>query len=116
MRSEVGINIQPLPYGFQNEIMDHPCSDGGPGSNRIECTKFYKGCTKFSKVCFEVGIDNESLPLGSQLKLWTLGVHMGVPKAIGLYVPNFIKDVPNFVMVVPNFIDTHRRYLKIYLD
>ena len=41
---------------------------------------------------------------------------MGVPKAIGLYVPNFIKDVPNFVMVVPNFIDTHRRYLKIYLD
>ena len=23
-----------------NEIMDHPCSDGGLVSNRIECTKF----------------------------------------------------------------------------
>ena len=47
-----------------NEIMDHPCSDGGPISNRIGCTKFWEGCTKGSKVCFEVGIDPQSLFYG----------------------------------------------------
>ena len=56
------IDPQSLPYGFQNEIMDHPCSDKGPESNRIGCTKFYEECTKFSKTCFEVGIGHESLP------------------------------------------------------
>ena len=54
-----------------NEIMDHPCSNGGPGSDRIrhtkfkegctkfneECTKFCEGCTKGLKVCSEVGIE-----------------------------------------------------------
>ena len=64
MRSEVGIDIQSLCYGFLNEIMDHSCSDGDPGSDKVECTKFNEGCTKFyegcikgSKVCVEVGID-----------------------------------------------------------
>ena len=75
---KVGIGPQSLPYGFLNEIMDHPCSVGGPGSNRIGCTKFYKGCTKFcegytkfcegctkcSKVRSEVGIDPQSLYYG----------------------------------------------------
>ena len=51
MRFEVGMDPQILPYGFQNEIMDHPCSNGGPGSDRIECTKFNKGCTKFNEGC-----------------------------------------------------------------
>ena len=32
---EVEIDLQSLSYGFQNEIMYHPCLDGGPGSNRI---------------------------------------------------------------------------------
>ena len=40
VRSEVAIGSQSLPYGFQNEIMDHPCLDGGPRNNRIGCTKF----------------------------------------------------------------------------
>ena len=48
--SDVGIDPQSLPYGFQNEIMGHPCSDEGPRSNRI-------GCTKGSKLRFEVGIN-----------------------------------------------------------
>ena len=30
MRFEVGIGPQTLPYGFQNEIMYHPCSNGVP--------------------------------------------------------------------------------------
>ena len=28
--SEVGIDPQSLPYGFQNEIIDHSCLDRGP--------------------------------------------------------------------------------------
>ena len=63
MLSEVGIGPQSLSYGFLNEIMGHPCSDGSLKSNRIGCTKFNEGCTKFcegwtkgSKVLSEVGI------------------------------------------------------------
>ena len=44
---KVEIDPQSLSYGFKNEIMDHPCLDGGPENNRIECTKFNSGCTKF---------------------------------------------------------------------
>ena len=69
--SKVGIGPQIIPYGFLNEIMDHPCSDRGPGSDRIGCTKFNKRCTKFcegytkgSKVRFKVGIDPQSFPYG----------------------------------------------------
>ena len=68
MRSEVWMSPQSLYYGFQNEIMDHPCSDGGPGSDRIGCTKFnegcnkfFEGCTKGSKVRSEVGMGPQSL-------------------------------------------------------
>ena len=49
-------------------IMAHPCSDGGPRSTRLGCTKFNEGrtkfcegCTKGPKVCSEVGIDPQSL-------------------------------------------------------
>ena len=73
MHSEVGINPLTLPYGFQNEIMDHPCSDRGPRNNKIRCTKFNEGCTKFCEGCTkgfkvrsEVGIDPKSLPYGFQ--------------------------------------------------
>ena len=69
MRSEVGINPQSLPFGFQNEIMGHPFSDGGSRSNKIghtkfceTCTRFCERCTKGSKVHLEVGIDPKSLP------------------------------------------------------
>ena len=34
--------------------------------------------------------------MGSKMKSWTIHVHMGVPKAIGLDIPNFVKHVPNF--------------------
>ena len=47
VRSEVGIGLESFPYEFLDEIMDHPCSNGGPGSNRIGCTEFNEGCTKF---------------------------------------------------------------------
>ena len=34
--------------------------------------------------------------MDSKMKLWTISVEMGVPKAIGSDVPNFVKHVPNF--------------------
>ena len=68
MCSEVRISPQSPSYGFLNEIMDHRCSDGGPGSDRIGCTKFNEGCTKFCEECTkgfkmrsEVGISPQSL-------------------------------------------------------
>ena len=78
MCSEVGIGPKSLCYWFLNEIMAHPCLDGGPGSTRIGCTKFNErcttlneGCTKFceectkgSKVVCEVGIGPKSLFYG----------------------------------------------------
>ena len=64
MCSEVGIGPKSLCYGFLNEIMDYPCSNGGPGSDRIGCTKFCVGCTKGSKVHSEVGIVPQSLSHG----------------------------------------------------
>ena len=108
---------QSLPYGFQNEIMDHPCSDGGPESNRIECTKFNDGCTKFNQECtkfceectknskmhFEVGIDPQHFLMGSKMKSWTIYVQMGYLEVIRFDVLNLMKDVPNFLRMYQGF-------------
>ena len=99
--SKVGIDPHSFSYGFQNEIMDHPCSDGGPESNRIGCTKFNEGCTKFCKGCTkganvrsEVGNDLQSLSKVVQRNKWTIGRMLGVLLAQGLDVSNFLKNVP----------------------
>ena len=55
-----------LSYRFLNEIMNHPCSEGGLESDRIECIKFCKECTEGSKVRSEVGIDPQTLSYGFQ--------------------------------------------------
>ena len=47
------------------------------------------------------GLGPKHFLMGSQMKLWTLGDKMGVPKAIGSDVQNFEKDEPNFVKDVP---------------
>ena len=104
MRSEVGIDLQSLYYGFLNEIMDNPCSDGGPGSDRIGCTKFCEGCTKGLKCVPRWGSTSKHFHMGSKMKLWTIHVRMGVSEAIRLDVPNLMKDVLNFVNDVPNFV------------
>ena len=71
MHFEVGIRPKSLSYGFINEMMAHPCSDGGLGITRLGCTKFNEGCTKFCEGCTnglkvrsEVGIDTQSLHYG----------------------------------------------------
>ena len=71
MRSEVGIGPKSLCYGFLNEIVAHPWSEGGPGITRLGCTKFNERCTKFCEGCTkgpkmrsEVGIDPQSLSYG----------------------------------------------------
>ena len=52
--------------------------------------------------------------MGSQRKLWTLGDKMGVPKAIGWDVSNFLKHVPNFVNDEPNFVKDVPRVPKCF--
>ena len=71
MHSEAGIRPKSLFYGFINEMMAHPCSDGGLGITRLRCTKFNEGCIKFCEGCTnglkvrsEVGIDTQSLRYG----------------------------------------------------
>ena len=64
MHSEVGIDPKSFCYGFLNEIMTHPCSNGGPGITRLGYTKFCEGCTKGPKVHSDVGIDTQSLTYG----------------------------------------------------
>ena len=48
---EVGIRPKSLFYGFLNEIVAHPWSEGGPGITKLVCTKFNEGCTKFCEGC-----------------------------------------------------------------
>ena len=56
--------IWSIPYGFPNDIMDHRRKYGGPGSIRIRCTKFYKGCTKGTKMQPKTGNNHRSLLYG----------------------------------------------------
>ena len=42
MRFEVGIGLQTLPYGFQNKIMYHPCSNGVPKVIRSDVPNLIK--------------------------------------------------------------------------
>ena len=105
MHSDVGIDPQTLPYGFLNEIMDHPCSNGGPRNNKIACTKLMKDVPNFVKDVPSVpkciprwGSTPNHFLIGSKMKSWTIHVQMGDPEAIGSDVPNLRKDVPR----VPN--------------
>ena len=66
VHSEVGIGPQSLSYEFLNEIMDHPCSDGGPRSGRIRCTKFNEGCTKFCEGCTKGSKVRSEVEIGPQ--------------------------------------------------
>ena len=50
--------------------------------------------------------------MGSKMKLWTVHVQMGFPKAIGSDVPNLIKDVPNLMKNVSNIANEVRRVPK----
>ena len=79
LRSEVEMDPQSLSYGFLNEIMDHPCSYGGPRNDRIGCTKLFEGCTKGSKVRYEVGIGPQILPYGFQNELMDHTLSDGFP-------------------------------------
>ena len=79
VHSEVGIGPQSLPYGFLNEIMDHPCSDGGLESNRIGYTKFCEGCTKGLKMRSEVGIGPQTLPYWFQNEIMDYPYSYGGP-------------------------------------
>ena len=62
---------------------------------------FVKDVPRVSECVLRWGSTSNHFLMDSKLKLWTIHVPIGVPEAIGLNVPNFIKDVPTFVMDVP---------------
>ena len=108
MGSEVGIDPKSLCYGFLNEIVAHPCSNGGPGITRLGCIKFNEGyskfcvgCTKGSKVRSEVGMGAKSLCYGFLNEISTHPCSDGGPRSTSSDVRNFMKDVPNFMKNVP---------------
>ena len=45
------------------------------------------------------------------MKLWTIHVQLGVPKAIGLDVPNFVKNVPRVLECVLRLGSTSNHFL-----
>ena len=113
MVSEVGINPQSLLYGFLNEVMDHPCSDGVLEVLGSNVPNFIKDVPNFVKVVKDVpnfvkdvprvpecvlrwGSTSNHFLVDSKMKLWTIHVQMGVLKVLGSDVPNFVKNVPIF--------------------
>ena len=88
MHSEVGIDHQKLAYGFQNEIMDHPCSDGGPKTIGSDVPNLMKNVSNFVKDVPNFVKDVPMVPkcvprwgsapnhflMGSKKKSWTIHV------------------------------------------
>ena len=108
MSFKVRIGPQSLLYQFQNEIMDHPRSDGDPKAIGSDDENIMKDVPNFVNDTLRVpncitrwgSALNHSL-MGSKMKSYTIHVQMGDPEAIGSNVPNLMKDVPNFVKDAP---------------
>ena len=62
---------------------------------------FLKDVSNVPKCILRWGSSPNHFLTGSKMKLWTIHIQMGVPKAMGSNVPNLINDVPNFVKDVP---------------
>ena len=102
MHSKVGIDTQSLPYGFQNEIIDHKCKMGLPKTIGSNVPNFVKDVPRVPKCVSRWGSATNHFLMGSKMKSCTIHVWMGVPEAIGLDVPNLMNDVPKFVKDVPS--------------
>ena len=77
MRSEVGIDPKSLCYGFLNEIIAHPCSDGGPKSlgsdvpNLMnDVPNFLKNVPRVPKCEPKWGSAPNNFVMGFKMKLW----------------------------------------------
>ena len=66
-----------------------------------DVSNFLKDVPRVSKCVPMWGFTPNHFLMGSKMKSWTIHVQMGVPKALGLDVPNLMKNVPNFVKDVP---------------
>ena len=106
--SEVRRDPQSLCNGILNEIMEHPCWNGGPRISQIGCTKFNEGCTKFCQECTkgpkmrsEVGIGPKSLCYGFLNEIVAHPCSNGGPGIIRLGCTKFNEDVPNYLKDVP---------------
>ena len=111
MHSEVGIGSQSLPYGFQNEIMYHPCSDGGLETIGLDVPNFVKNVPSVPKCVSRWGSAPNNFLMGSKMKSWTIHVQMGVSKVIESDVPNFVKVVPRVPKCVPRWGSTPNHFL-----
>ena len=77
---------------------------GVPKAIGLDVPTFVKDVPKVPKCVLRYELAMNHFLMGSQMKLWTLGDKIRVPKAIGWNVPNFTKNVPYFVKDVPNFV------------
>ena len=62
---------------------------------------FVKDVPRVPKCIWRWGLTPNHFLIGSQKKLWTINVQMGVLEALRSNVPNFEKHVPDFVKDVP---------------
>ena len=105
----MGIDPKSLSYGFQNEIMNHPCSDGVPETIRSDVPNLMKDAPNFVKDVPRVPncvprweLTPNHFLMGSKMKSWIIHVQMRVPETIGSDVPNLMNDIPNFERGVPS--------------
>ena len=105
----MGIGSKSLCYGFLNEIVAHPWSEGGPGITRLECTKFNEGCIKFCEGCTkglkmhsEVGIGPKSLYYGFLNEIMDHSCSNGDPRSDRIGCTKFNEECTKFVKHVPN--------------
>ena len=69
-----------------------------------DAPNFVKNVPRVPKCVSKWELTTNHFFMGFQMKLWPLSDRMGVSKAVGWDVPNFINDVPNFVKDVPYFV------------
>ena len=83
----IGSNVPNLMKDVPNFVKDVP--------------NFVNDVPRVPKCIMRWGLAPVHFLMGSKKKSWTIHIQMGVLKAIGLDVPNLMKNVPKFVKDVP---------------
>ena len=76
--------------------MTHPCSDESPGITKLGCIKFNEGCTKGSKMCYEVRISPKSLCYGFLNEIMVHPCEDGGPRITRLGCTKFNEGCTKF--------------------
>ena len=75
---------------------------GDPEAIGSDAPNFVNDVPRVPNCILRWGSAPNNFLMGFKMKSWIIHVQMVVSKAIGLDVPNSMKDVPNFVKNVPN--------------